>query len=74
MGKKGRELLRGKPLSSDCYRAYCSGVEYTFDGVDYYGCYGLMDWPENVNDECRLCGAYVDNIPAFVARCHDESR
>ena len=63
MGKKGRELLRGKPLSADCYRATCSGIEYTEGGVDYYGCYGLMDWPENFNEECQRCGAFVDNLP-----------
>ena len=66
MGKKGRELLRGRPLSPDCYRATCSGVEYTENGTDYYGCYGLMDWPDNYNDECRECGAFVDNMPPYA--------
>ena len=58
----GRSILRGKPLSKDCYRAVCSGVEYTAGGIDYYGCYGLMDRPENYNAECKACGAFVDNI------------
>ena len=62
MGKGGRELLRGRPLATDCYRATCSGVEYTEDGVDYYGCYGLTDRPDNYNGECRSCGAFVDNV------------
>ena len=66
MGKKGRELLRGRPLSADCYRATCSGVEYVEDGIEYFGCYGLMDWPENYNAECRGCGAFVDNLPLYV--------
>lgn len=67
MGKKGRELLRGKPLSLDCYRAWCSGVEYTKNDVDYYGCYGLVDRPENYNPECLECGAFVDNISPWKA-------
>lgn len=62
MGKAGRSLLRGRPLNAKCYRAECSGVEYTEDGVDYYGCFGLMDWPENYNAECKECGAFVDNL------------
>ena len=74
MGKKGRELLRGKPLSVDCYRATCSGVEYSKDGTDYYGCYGLMDWPENFNDECKACGAFVDNLSLAEEDNHDAGR
>lgn len=54
--------MRGKPLANDCYRAKSSGVEYTKDGVDYYGCYGLMDFPYNYNDECKECGAFVSNL------------
>ena len=63
MGRKGRALLRGSPLPSDCHRALSSGVEYTIDGVDYYGCYGLMDCPENYNKECWECGAFVHAMP-----------
>lgn len=63
VGKKGRELLRGRPLSKDCYRAYSSGVEFTRDGIEYYGCYGLMDWPENYNKECQQCKAFVYSMP-----------
>ena len=62
MGKRGREILHGGPLSEDCRRAKCSGIEWSAKGVDYYGCYGLMDWPENYNVECLECGAFVDNI------------
>jgi hypothetical protein len=66
MGKKGRELLRGRPLAKDCYRATCSGVEFVKGGVEYYGCYGLMDWPENYNEECKRCGAFVHSMPLRI--------
>ena len=74
MGKQGRALLRGKPLGKECQRAKCSGVEFNLGGVDYYGCYGLMDQPYNYNDECRACGAFVDNLPLAaggIAKGHD---
>lgn len=57
--KHNRAQMRGKPLSKDCYRANASYHEYVFDNHDFTGCYGLMDWPENVNEECTECGAYV---------------
>lgn len=57
--KHNRAQMRGKPLSKDCYRANASYHEYVTDGHDFTGCYGLMDWPENVNEECLECGAYV---------------
>lgn len=57
--KHNRAEMRGKPLSKDCYRANESYHEYTPEGHDFTGCYGLMDWPENVNEECKECGAYV---------------
>ena len=57
--KHNRAQMRGKPLSKDCYRALASYHEYVTDGHDFTGCYGLMDWPENVNKECTECGAYV---------------
>ena len=66
MKNKGRALLRGRPLSQDCRRAKCSGVEYTLDGVDYYGCYGLMDQPYNYNKECTECGAFVHTMPLII--------
>jgi len=62
MGLHGRGLLRGRPLDAGCRRAKCSGVEYAEGGTDHYGCYGLMDQPENYNEECRACGAFVDNL------------
>lgn len=57
--KHNRAQMRGKPLSKDCYRANASYHEYVIDDHDFTGCYGLMDWPENVNAECLECGAYV---------------
>ena len=58
MTKFGRERLRGKPLASECLRAYGSGVEfYDEKGNGYCGCYGLMSDPENYRQECLSCGA-----------------
>ena len=57
--KHNRAEMRGKPLSKDCYRANVSYHEHTPEGHDFTGCYGLMDWPENMNAECLECGAYV---------------
>lgn len=68
MGKAGRAALRGAPLLKSCYRATCSGIEWSDGGTDYYGCYGLMDWPENYNDECRACGAFVNNLDMSAER------
>lgn len=54
----GRNKLRGKPLSKDCKRAYCSGVEfYDEQGNGYCGCYGLLSDPDNYKTECLECGA-----------------
>lgn len=25
-----------------------------------------MDWPDNYNDECKECGAFVDNMPPYA--------
>lgn len=68
MGKAGRAALRGAPLLPSCERAYCSGVEFEHNGTEYYGCYGLMDWPDNYNDECKACGAFVDNLDTSAER------
>lgn len=58
MTKFGRDRLRGRPLSSDCYRAYSSGVEFYDDkGNGYCGCYGLTHDQENYRHECLECGA-----------------
>ena len=50
--KHNRAQMRGKPLSKDCYRANVSYHEFAPEGHDFTGCYGPMDWPENVNEEC----------------------
>jgi len=69
MTKFGRERLRGRPLSPECYRAYSSGVEFhDEDGNGYCGCYGLMDDPENYNAECLECGALAWAITEEDAR------
>lgn len=57
--KHNRAEMRGRPLSEDCYRAHASYHEYVFDNHDFTGCYGLMDRPENANEECVECCAYV---------------
>lgn len=58
MSKFGRQRLRGKPLTSECYRAHSSGVEFRDDeGNGYCGCYGLLSDPENYRPECLECGA-----------------
>ena len=57
-----RAKLRGKPLDSDCMRAYRTTHEYGMEDDRVY-CYGLLegmgDW--SIRKKCRTCGAYVDN-------------
>ena len=57
-----RAKLRGKPLDSDCMRAYRTTHEYGAEDNRVY-CYGLLegmgDW--SIRKKCKECGAYVDN-------------
>ena len=63
-----RAVLRGKPLSKDCYRAHASYREFERDGVSYTGCHGLTDASPGIyNEECKRCGAYVMNIDPLTS-------
>lgn len=58
-------------LPASCERANRSRYESGPDDPRIY-CYGLMDWPDNVNAECLQCGAYVDNATPWKAGEHHE--
>ncbi len=67
-----RANLKGVPrLPEACVRAKRSRHECGPDDPRVY-CYGLMDWPDNVNAECLQCGAYVDNATPWRAGDDDE--
>lgn len=61
MKRVNRAKLRGRPLDSDCKKAYRSTGEYGNDDRRVF-CYGIIDI---MNDEylikCKECGAFVFN-------------
>ena len=62
-----RAKLKGvRKLPDPCLRAKRSRHECGPDDPRVF-CYGLMDWPDNVNAECLQCGAYVDNATPWMA-------
>ena len=58
-----RAKLRGKPLDSDCKKAYRTTHECGMKDDRVY-CYDLLEdmseW--QIKEKCRKCGAYIDNI------------
>ena len=63
-----RAKLRGKPLDEDCKFAHRTTHEYGIkdDRVFCYGLYkDMSDWA--IREECRKCGAYVDNAEPLKA-------
>ena len=61
-----RAKLRGRPLDSDCKKAYRTTHECGMKDDRVY-CYGLYedmsDW--QIREKCRECDAYIDNITAL---------
>lgn len=59
---KGRAQQRGKPLEWFCKSATVSKYEYGENDTRSY-CYGMIDMEnDEYLDECRECGAFVDNV------------
>ena len=65
MKRVNRAKLRGRPLDSDCKKAYRSTGEYGNDDRRVY-CYGYTDaMTDEYLTKCKECGAFVYNAKAL---------
>lgn len=56
-----RAKLRGEPLEEFCKKAYTTTNEYGLDDKRIF-CYGWLDsTSDEYLDECKICGALVNN-------------
>lgn len=61
MNLRGRAKLRGKQLDKNCKNANISTHEYGLDDKRKY-CYGICDeFPNELAEKCKTCGAYCMN-------------
>lgn len=65
---RGRAALRGKPLDENCCIAKISTHEYGI-GDDRKYCYGICDeFPDELAEKCKICGAYCMNATPLEER------